>query len=54
MGEYADDAIARGLEELDHFERFKDSDFATQYEEGLVDEAGNLFGDPTFNPGDIF
>jgi hypothetical protein len=54
MGEYADDAIARGLEELDHFERFKDATFQEQYDEGLVDEMGNLFGDPAFNPGDVF
>jgi hypothetical protein len=51
MGQGADDALDRVQRESDHYEKFKDSDFATQYKEGLIDETGATIGDPTSFPG---
>lgn len=50
MGEMADFAIDGGMDELDHYERFKDADQATQYEEGLIDECGITIGNAGSTP----
>lgn len=51
MGQGADDALERAAEECDHFERFRDSSPAIQYEEGLTDESGSIIGRPNSYPG---
>ena len=51
MGDGADQALERAAEECEHFERFRDSSPARQYEEGLTDESGALIGNPFTVPG---
>ena len=46
MGEMADFALDNAMDDLEHYEKFKDSSPSEQYEEGLVDEYGNPIGDP--------
>ena len=40
MGEYADDAIDRGMNDLIHYDNFRDAPEHIKYEEGLLDDAG--------------
>lgn len=48
MGEMADLAIERAFAEAEHYEKYKYSNHATQYEEGLIDEYGATIGNPRF------
>lgn len=48
MGEMADLSIEHGMDDMDHYEAFKDADPATQYEEGIIDECGHRIGNPSF------
>jgi len=50
VGEMADFSIDASMDEMDHYERFKDADQATQYEEGLIDEYGATIGNPGSTP----
>ncbi len=50
MGDGADQALERAAEKCEHFNGFRDS-FATQYEEGLIDESGSIIGNPGSIPG---
>lgn len=40
MGDYADDAIERGLQDIIHYDNFRDADEFTKFDEGLIDERG--------------
>jgi len=46
MGDMADMAIDNIFDDLVHYERYKDSDLLTQYEEGLINEYGAPLGNP--------
>lgn len=51
MGDGADQALERAAEEVNHFQKYQDSDLATQYDEGLIDESGSTIGNPRSFPG---
>jgi len=51
MGDGADDALERGFDDLEEYEKYKDSDLVTQYEHGLIDELGATIGQPWSYPG---
>jgi hypothetical protein len=40
MGDHADDAINRGMEDLIHYDNFRDAPDHIKQEEGLFDEFG--------------
>lgn len=40
MGDYADDAIDRSLNDLMHYDNYCDEDEFTKFDEGLLDEFG--------------
>lgn len=40
MGEYADDAIDRGMDDIIRYDNYRDSPDKIKYEEGLIDELG--------------
>ena len=40
MGDMADDAIDRGLDDLMHWDNFRDAPEHSKWEEGLIDEHG--------------
>jgi hypothetical protein len=40
MGDHADDAIDRALNDIIHYDNFRDADEFTKFDEGLLDEMG--------------
>jgi hypothetical protein len=50
MGEMADFTNDGRMDEVEHYERHKDSDVQTQYDEGLIDETGATIGNPSSLP----
>ena len=50
MGDMSDFALDGAFEELEHYERYKNSDLGTQYDEGLIDERGATYGNPSSYP----
>ncbi len=46
MGDMADFALDCAMDEYEHYERYKNSDLNTQYEQGLIDETGATIGVP--------
>ncbi|PHS13511.1 MAG: hypothetical protein COA78_07165 [Blastopirellula sp.] len=46
MGDMADYALDMADAQLEHYERYKDADLATQYDEGIIDEHGATIGIP--------
>jgi len=50
MGDMADDALDNALDDLDHYEKYRDAPLNIQYEEGIVDEYGHTIGAPWSTP----
>ena len=50
MGEMADYELEIAFNQQEHYERYKDEDVATQYDEGLIDEDGFTLGNPYSTP----
>ena len=51
MGDGADFALERAEAEYEHFERYRDAPMHIQYDEGIIDERGQIIGDPFSYPG---
>lgn len=50
MGDMADYELGIAYNQQVHYERHKDADLVTQYEEGIIDENGVTYGNPNSFP----
>ena len=47
MGDMADFTLEHVMDDVEHYEKFRDASLSVQYEEGLIDEYGVIIGKPS-------